>query len=100
VSRGQVLPTEDRFDSNCITPGTEFMWKLHKQLKYFVHQKTTNDPLWQRVTVILSGQDVSEFVPQFLISTVYLASCMVLSCSANVVPLDQSSQALKYSIYV
>ncbi|XP_065889991.1 5'-3' exoribonuclease 1-like [Dysidea avara] len=58
TSRGQVLPTEERFDSNCITPGTEFMWKLHKQLKYFVHQKTTNDPLWQQVTVILSGQDI------------------------------------------
>ena len=63
VSRGQVLPTEERFDSNCITPGTEFMWKLHKQLKYFVHQKTTSDPLWQRVTVILSGQDVSVTFP-------------------------------------
>jgi 5'-3' exoribonuclease 1 len=23
--RGEVLPTEERFDSNCITPGTPFM---------------------------------------------------------------------------
>lgn len=52
------MPTEARFDSNCITPGTEFMWKLHQQLKYFVHHKTTTDPLWQQVKVVLSGQDV------------------------------------------
>ena len=58
VSRGQVMPSEARFDSNCITPGTEFMWKLQKQLKYFVHKKTTTDPLWQQVKVVLSGQDV------------------------------------------
>lgn len=58
VSRGQVMPAEARFDSNCITPGTEFMWKLQKQLKYFVHKKTTTDPLWQQVKVVLSGQDV------------------------------------------
>lgn len=58
LSRGQVMPSEERFDSNCITPGTEFMWKLQKQLKYFVHKKTTTDPLWQQVKVVLSGQDV------------------------------------------
>ena len=58
VSRGQVMPAEARFDSNCITPGTEFMCKLQKQLKYFVHKKTTTDPLWQQVKVVLSGQDV------------------------------------------
>lgn len=29
----------DRFDSNCITPGTEFMAGLDEQLRYFVHKK-------------------------------------------------------------
>ena len=66
VSRGQVMPTEERFDSNCITPGTEFMWKLQKQLKYFVHKKTTTDPLWQQVKVVLSGQDVRVHVQWLL----------------------------------
>ena len=54
-----MLPSEPRFDSNCITPGTEFMARLHEHLKYFVNKKLSTDPAWQRVEVILSGQDVS-----------------------------------------
>ena len=47
-----------RFDSNCITPGTEFMARLHEQLKYFVNQRVATDPSWQSVDVVLSGQEV------------------------------------------
>jgi 5'-3' exonuclease len=57
--RGEVLPSEGRFDSNCITPGTEFMARLHEQLKYFVTYKVTTDTQWQKVKVILSGHEVS-----------------------------------------
>ena len=53
-----MLPTEQRFDSNCITPGTEFMVKLQKQLEYFVSMKVSTDPLWQKTQVILSGHQV------------------------------------------
>ena len=53
------MPTEQRFDSNCITPGTEFMARLQEQLKYFVSNKISTDPLWQRVRVILSGHQVN-----------------------------------------
>ena len=53
------MPTAPRFDSNCITPGTEFMARLHEHLKYFVHKKVSSDPSWQDVEVILSGQNVS-----------------------------------------
>ena len=59
LQKGQVLPSEPHFDSNCITPGTEFMAKLQQHLKYFVHKKLSTDPTWQQVEVILSGQDVS-----------------------------------------
>ncbi|XP_061162690.1 5'-3' exoribonuclease 1-like [Saccostrea echinata] len=54
---GETLPTEKRFDSNCITPGTEFMVKLHEQLKYFVTSKISSDPLWHGVNVYLSGHE-------------------------------------------
>ncbi|KAA1131711.1 hypothetical protein PGTUg99_014631 [Puccinia graminis f. sp. tritici] len=46
------------FDSNCITPGTPFMARLHEQLKYFINKKVTEDPVWQAVQVIFSGHDV------------------------------------------
>ncbi|XP_045764517.1 5'-3' exoribonuclease 1 isoform X1 [Maniola jurtina] len=56
-SKGEVLPTEKRFDSNCITPGTVFMARLHEQLRYFVKTKMSTDPLWSKVKVILSGHE-------------------------------------------
>ena len=34
------IPKEDPFDSNSITPGTEFMAKLTNNLKYFIHKKS------------------------------------------------------------
>lgn len=57
VQRGEVLPREERFDSNCITPGTEFMVKLHEQLKYFVHHKISTDKMWQGLRIYLSGHE-------------------------------------------
>lgn len=57
IERGEVLPTEERFDSNCITPGTDFMNKLDKQLQYFVTSKVSQDRLWQGCTVIYSGHE-------------------------------------------
>ncbi len=55
--KGEKLPEEARFDSNCITPGTEFMDRLHQHLKYFVTNKLTNDDLWRDVKVVLSGHE-------------------------------------------
>ena len=55
--KGETLPTEKRFDSNCITPGTEFMDRLHQHLKYFVSNKMSTDDLWRDVKVILSGHE-------------------------------------------
>lgn len=56
--RGEVLPEEEAFDSNCITPGTPFMAKLSQQLEYFIAKKITEDADWRNVQVILSGHDV------------------------------------------
>ncbi|XP_012251889.2 5'-3' exoribonuclease 1 isoform X2 [Athalia rosae] len=55
--KGEILPEEARFDSNCITPGTVFMSRLNEQLKYFVTYKITTDKLWQKCKVILSGHE-------------------------------------------
>ncbi|XP_030071789.1 5'-3' exoribonuclease 1 isoform X2 [Microcaecilia unicolor] len=57
IEKGEILPTEARFDSNCITPGTEFMARLHEHLKYFVNLKISTDKSWQGVTVYLSGHE-------------------------------------------
>ncbi|XP_050708654.1 5'-3' exoribonuclease 1-like isoform X2 [Eriocheir sinensis] len=53
--RGEVLPTEERFDSNCITPGTDFMERLDGQLQYFVTSKVSQDKMWQDCKIIYSG---------------------------------------------
>ncbi|KAG5876457.1 hypothetical protein JTB14_032690 [Gonioctena quinquepunctata] len=57
IKKGEKLPEEARFDSNCITPGTVFMARLQDQLKYFVVDKISNDPMWQKCKVILSGHE-------------------------------------------
>ena len=58
IREGQEMPKEDPFDSNCITPGTEFMAKLTQQLKYFISKKVSEDVDWQGVEIVLSGHEV------------------------------------------
>ncbi|KAI5609426.1 5'-3' exoribonuclease 2 isoform X1 [Silurus asotus] len=61
VQRGGYLPPDgikERFDSNCITPGTEFMDNLAKCLRYYVADRLSNDPGWRNVTVFLSDASV------------------------------------------
>ncbi|KAK2067545.1 hypothetical protein P8C59_001280 [Phyllachora maydis] len=58
IRQGAELPKEAPFDSNCITPGTEFMAKLTKQLKYFINKKVSEDQEWQQPDIVLSGHEV------------------------------------------
>lgn len=58
VREGVELPKDDPFDSNCITPGTEFMAKLTQQLKYFINKKVSEDSDWQGCDIVLSGHEV------------------------------------------
>jgi 5'-3' exoribonuclease 1 len=58
IREGAEIPKEEPFDSNCITPGTEFMARLTQQLKYFVSKKVSEDVDWQGVEVVLSGHEV------------------------------------------
>lgn len=59
---GKHLPeTADaqRFDSNCITPGTDFMLKLSLAMQKWVEFKMQTDPFWKSgADVIVSGPDV------------------------------------------
>ncbi|XP_008290105.1 5'-3' exoribonuclease 2 isoform X1 [Stegastes partitus] len=61
IQKGGYLPPEEikeRFDSNCITPGTEFMDNLAQCLRYYVADRLSNDPGWKNVVVFLSDASV------------------------------------------
>lgn len=54
----RAAPPAARFDSNAITPGTEFLGQISQHLVYFVRQKMKTDPLWARLEVFFSGSEV------------------------------------------
>lgn len=53
-----VQDTEKKFDTNAISPGTEFMDHMSKYLDYYIRHNITNNPLWRNVEVILSNEKV------------------------------------------
>ena len=50
--------TKFKFDSNYITPGTEFLEECSIALKLYIKSKINNDPLWKNVNVIFSDSSV------------------------------------------
>jgi len=59
--KGMLLPDEtkvEKFDSNCITPGTEFMHRLANCLRFYIIDRLNSDPGWKNIEVILSDANV------------------------------------------
>lgn len=59
IARGDPIPSGIPFDSNCITPGTQFMFDLSAQFRAWIHTKMSEDPAFQKgCTIVFSGPDV------------------------------------------
>jgi len=52
------LDADTMFDSNCITPGTEFMDVVSTHLQWFIRKKIKEDPVWRDLEIVFSGHDV------------------------------------------
>lgn len=57
---GHIIPPEraESWDSNVITPGTEFMEKLSDYIWFYVLERINKDPAWKSIKVVFS--DASE----------------------------------------
>lgn len=54
----EELSEKKAFDSNCITPGTEFMRKVDEGIRSMLLYKIETDTKWQQFQVIYSGYNV------------------------------------------
>lgn len=59
ISKEGSLPEDESFDSNCITPGTEFMYRLSLAFQKWIEYKMKTDKFYQNnIEIIFSGPDV------------------------------------------
>lgn len=59
IARGDDIPSGRPFDSNCITPGTEFMYELSVRFQDWINRKMSKDVAFQQgCTIIFSGPEV------------------------------------------
>jgi 5'-3' exoribonuclease 1 len=56
--KGIAIDEENAFDSNCITPGTEFMDLVGKHIRWFIRKKIKEDFIWRNLEIVFSGHSV------------------------------------------
>lgn len=49
---------KEKFDSNCITPGTPFMMRLAECLRYYITERLNKHESWKDVKILLSDASV------------------------------------------
>lgn len=49
---------DSSFDSNCISPGTQFMDHLSKYIDWYIRKNISENPLWQNIEIIFSNEKV------------------------------------------
>lgn len=47
-----IIEKEEHFKNNSISPGTEFMHELSKQMRFFIQKKMQEDDRWRKVNII------------------------------------------------
>lgn len=56
---GLPVPPEEldgEWDSNVITPGTPFMWRLAEYMRFYIAQRINSNKAWQQIKVTTSAQ--------------------------------------------
>lgn len=49
LRKGGVIEKEEHFKNNSISPGTEFMFELNRQIRFFIQRKMMEDVNWRKV---------------------------------------------------
>lgn len=57
-----ILEKEEHFKNNSISPGTEFMHELSKQIKFLIQRKMKEDERWRKVLFYFDPKKFRLFV--------------------------------------
>ena len=97
-----------KFDHNAITPGTEFMHRLGKCLRYYCAERAARCVAWRRLTVILSDASVPgegehkimEFIRQQRVRPGYDADSfhLVYGLDADLVMLSLATHEPRFAL--